>query len=98
MNEIRPVKVMWPFFVEVCVFKAGEEYTTILFFGFGSCTWKDMDMDLALAKTSVDHGIHSLSEFALEKTSVDHGIPERSDLAQVLIMESMNGVILHLKR
>ncbi len=74
MNETRSVKVMWFFFVEVCVFKAGDEYRTILFF----------DLDLALEKTSVDHGIHELSDLALER--------------QVLIMESMNRVILRLKR
>jgi hypothetical protein len=41
------------------------------------------DMDLALEKTSVDHGIHEPRDLALER--------------QVLIMESMNRVILRLK-
>ncbi len=35
----------------------------------------------ALEKTSVDHGIHELSDLAVEKTSVDHGIHELTDLA-----------------
>jgi hypothetical protein len=80
MNEARSVKVIWPFFVEVCVFKAGEEYTTIIFWIWILHSKKQvliMELsDLALEKTSVEHGIHELSDLALER--------------QVLIIESMN--------